>query len=706
MSETIGSRFSLVTRAARGTRPDIQTLRGIAVIAVLAYHLFPAQVRGGFVGVDVFFAISGYLIIGHLIRGLDFRGRVGLADFWARRARRLLPASLLVLVVSGVATYLFVPQVLWSEWFKELTASAAYVQNWLLATNAVDYLGADSGPSPSQHYWSLSVEEQLYIVWPLALVVIVALFGAARKRAVHIAIGVVLVVATLASLAYSIWDVAVDPAAAYFVTPARAWEFGAGGLLAYFAWLPGRRMLQLRTLAVWLGLAMIVAAVFLYSSTTPFPGATALLPVLGTLLVIWGDLPHTRWSPAVLLSMRPVTWIGDISYSLYLWHWPLIVLIPAATGTDLTMLERLLIVVVAVVLAALTNRFVEDPVRQSRPLLTRPAWVSLVACLGATVLVIGGGGASYEHVQSQILASGERIGAAVDSSTSNCIGAPAVLPGSGCTRPYAVTSLTNTAFAATDIGKGVQQTDSCKQTLNDSTVITCKVGDTTRPATIVALVGDSHMGQWVEALDAYGKSHSTQYVTYIKTLCAGTGADGVTSPNGLAASISSCTVWGRSVLRAVAKDPAISTVVFADFTQTYLTTSSVPGSRMITSGDFISAWEPLVAAGKKVVALRDTPNAGFVNVPQCVAIHRSQYDPCTTARTKALLSPAKDPLVTAAGKVPGVSLADPTSVFCGPTTCHSVIGGLVVFFDDTHMTATFSRTMSNVIGSALDTVAR
>ncbi|MES2170923.1 MAG: acyltransferase, partial [Actinomycetota bacterium] len=363
MSDPTSSRFSLIARASSRARPDIQTLRAIAVLAVLAYHLFPAQISGGFVGVDVFFAISGYLIIGHLLRGLQSRGRVGLADFWARRARRLLPASLLVLVASGVATVLLVPQVLWSEWFKELTASAAYVQNWLLSINAVDYLGADSGPSPSQHYWSLSVEEQLYIIWPLVLVIIVALAGRTRTRAINLTIGVVLVAATVASFIYSVWDVAVDPAAAYFVTPARAWEFGAGGLLAYFAWLPGRGRLHLRTAAVWLGLAMILLSVLLYTAKTPFPGATALVPVIGTLLVIWADQPGTRWSPRVVLSIRPVIWIGDISYSLYLWHWPLIILIPAATGRDLSTLERFGIVLVSIVLAWFTKRFVEDPVR-------------------------------------------------------------------------------------------------------------------------------------------------------------------------------------------------------------------------------------------------------------------------------------------------------------------------------------------------------
>lgn len=670
------------------------------MIAVLLYHLFPGRIRGGFVGVDVFFAISGFLIIGHLLRGIRTDRTVKLAQFWARRARRLLPASLLVLVVTGIGIIALVPQVLWREWFQELGASAAYVENWLLAGNVVDYLGADNAPSPTQHYWSLSVEEQLYIVWPLILLVIVVLARKAGSRAAHRVIGVVLIAATVASFGYSLWEVANNPAAGYFVTPGRAWEFGAGGLLAYFAWSPSVALAQLRTAAVWLGLVFIAFTIFFYTTETPFPGATALVPVAGTLLVIWGDLPETRWSPRVLLSLRPVTWIGDVSYSLYLWHWPLIILLPYAIARPLGNRERVAIILVSIVLAWLTKRFVEDPIRSGRPLVSRPAWVSLVACLGASVLVIAGAAGANGVVQSSITDSGNRLKAAVESHPA-CVGAPAALPASHCARPYAVTALTETTFAQTDIGKGVQVTDTCKQTLTVTALLTCRIGDTAHPTKTMALIGDSHLGQWLEALDAYGRSHRIVFITYIKTLCAGTGAVDVASPNGPGDSIASCTDWGRNALNEIAANPKISTVVFGNYTQTYLAGSPATNYRLLNSADFTAAWKPLIAAGKKVVALRDTPNANFVNAPQCIALHLDEYDPCTTLRENAQLADAKDPMVSAIAQLPAVSLVDTTNVFCGPKTCHTVIGGLVVYFDDAHMTATFSRTMAPIIGAAL-----
>jgi peptidoglycan/LPS O-acetylase OafA/YrhL len=680
------------------TRPEIQALRAIAVLAVVLYHLWPTRLTGGFVGVDIFFAISGYLIIGHLLREAGNTGRVSLVQFWARRARRLLPASLLVLAVSGVAIAVFVPQVLWREWFQEIGASALYVQNWLLAGNAVDYLGADNAASPAQHYWSLSAEEQFYIVWPILIVVVLAI---ARRRAglYRTLVGVLLAVVTLASLSYSIYEVATNPAAAYFVTPARAWEFGAGGLLAYFTTIPLRGREQLKTVVSWLGLLLILASLTLYTPQTPFPGATALLPVVGTLLVIWAGMPATSWSPGIILSFRPVTWVGDISYSLYLWHWPPIILLPFVLGHQLGIRDRLGILVLAIAAAWLTKKLVEDPVRLGRLLVARPAWVSLTACLAASVVVVGGSGVAYGAAQTSITRQADAVKKAVQSP-SNCVGAPAALPNSGCAKPYAVTTLTDPTFAETDIGKGVQVTDTCKQTLTDSAIIACRIGDLKNPAETIALVGDSHAGQFLEALDLYGQSHGIEFITYIKTLCAATGSPVVSSlTEASAVAIDSCADWGRHVLSSIAANSRISSVIFSNYTSTYLG-GAVPGlHRPLASEDFVTAWRGLIAAGKQVIAIRDTPNANFVNVPQCIAQHLDQYDPCATPRDESQLPAAQDPVLVAAKELPAVKLIDLTDNFCDATTCHELIGGLIVYFDDEHMTSTFSKTLAPIIGA-------
>src|SRR3954447_11272523 len=256
-------------------RPEIQSLRGIAVALVVVNHFWTSALPGGFTGVDVFFVISGFLITSHLAGELESSRRISLVTFWARRARRILPAALTVLLLCAFATLAFVPETSWPRFLDEIRASAAYVENWQLAASAVDYFKATDPPSPVQHYWSLSVEEQFYLVWPILLsaAAIMAPRGKQRRAAAW-TIGA----AVAASLAYSVWRTAHDPSAAYFVTPTRAWELGAGGLLA-LAPASGLRWPAWRSAVSWLGLAAMAITAALYRSGTPFPGIAAVLPV-------------------------------------------------------------------------------------------------------------------------------------------------------------------------------------------------------------------------------------------------------------------------------------------------------------------------------------------------------------------------------------------------------------------------------------------
>jgi peptidoglycan/LPS O-acetylase OafA/YrhL len=688
-------------------RPEIQALRAVAVASVVVYHLWPKQLPGGFVGVDIFFAISGYLIIGHLLRQVDSRGRVRLIDFWARRARRLLPASLLVLVVTGVATLVWVPTLLWKQFFSEIGASALYVQNWLLASNAVDYLAATNKPSPVEHFWSLSVEEQFYIAWPIVIVLLLAVARLSRSWNPRYLLAGGLILLTVASFVYSVHDVAKDPAAAYFVTPSRAWEFGLGGILAFFAPNPGAGRDRVRAVVSWLGLAIIAVTLAVYTPQTPFPGATALPPVAATLLVIWAGTPAALAAPSFLMKLRPVQFLGDISYSLYLWHWPLIVLLPFILGSGLTDYLRLAILVAAILLAIITKWFVEDPARNGRLLASRPAWVSLTSTLALTALVAGGSGVAYLQTQNLIDQAARTAQAAI-SHQSSCVGAAATQPQNSCRFPYAVTSLTNPAFAENDIGKGVQSVDPCKQLTDVATVMTCDVGDTHHPKTTWALIGDSHAGQYLEALDLYGKTHHIEVITYLKSWCAGTGASNVstTGDDGPLA-VTSCATWGQDVLARVAANRKISTVVFGDFTRTYLASDGNIYGAPLTSADFTDAWQPLSEAGKTIVALRDIPSAGDEDLPSCVAQKLTEYDPCNLPRTTAMLPASQDPLIAAvhSDRVASTHLVDLTNTFCDPSFCHVVIGGLIVYFGSNHMSATFSRTLAPIVGKAISAAA-
>jgi peptidoglycan/LPS O-acetylase OafA/YrhL len=684
-------------------RPEIQALRAIAVTSVVIYHLWPTHLPGGFVGVDVFFAISGYLIIGHLLREVDANGRIRLVSFWARRARRLLPASLLVLVITGVATLVWVPSVLWKQFFSEIGSSALYVQNWLLAANSVDYLAATNSPSPVEHFWSLSVEEQFYIAWPIVIVLVLAIARLSRRLNGRHLIAAALILLTAASFVYAVHDVARHPAEAYFVTPSRAWEFGLGGVVAYFAANPLVGRDQLRTAISWIGLAMIAGTLAVYTPQTPFPGAAALPPVAGTLIVIWAGAPVTKWAPTALMKLRPVQYLGDISYSLYLWHWPLIVLVPFALARDLNAYTRVAVLIGAVLLAGLTKLLVEDPARTGRLLASRAPWVSLAGLLTITALVAASCFAVYSITQARIDQASQQAQRAVAAHQS-CVGALAALPSHDCAHPYAITALTNPAFTENDIGKGVQSVDPCKQLTDVAIVMACTVGDVTHPRTTWALIGDSHAGQFLEPLAVYGKAHGIRIITYLKSWCAGTGIAGVsTSGDDSPTAVTSCATWGKDALSRIAKNPAVSRVIFTNYTRTYLGSPSNIFGRALTASDFLPAWQRLQKAGKLIVVIRDLPSAGQEDLPACVAQHLTQYDPCAQPRSQAVLTAADDPLLIAAHSkgVGNVQVVDLTDDFCGPSLCHVVIGGLIVDFGSNHMSATFARSLAPIVGKTI-----
>ena len=678
-----------------GTRPEIQALRAIAVGVVVIYHLWPNSLTGGFVGVDVFFAISGFLIIGHLLREVERTGRLSILAFWARRARRLLPASLIVLVTTGVGILISVPTVQWQQWFREITASTLYVQNWQLAHDAVDYLGAENTPSPVQHFWSLSVEEQLYIFWPLILIVILLLCRRLSNRGVRAVTGVILATLTVVSFAWSVAEVTSEDAAAYFVTTSRAWEFGAGGLLAYFAPRPLTEYARLRSAVSWAGIIGLVFTVVSYTSDTPFPGLAAVVPVFSTLAVVWAGTPsHTRWSPAAIMQLRPVQWMGDISYSAYLWHWPMIVILPYALGHPLGLRSLLGVLALTVVLAWLTKTLVEDPIRNGRFLVSRPSWVSIVSTLTASAVVVGACGFVYARTAQEIADSAAAVQSAL-AEESKCVGAPAAL--NACATPFAVTELTDPTVAATDIGVGVQGVDECKQTFEDPAVMACERGDLNSPKTTVALVGDSHAGHFLEALDLYGTTNNIRFISYLKTWCAGTGAaDVATEKFATAESIQSCRDWGASVRQEILTQSEISIVIFSNFTSAYTISSNAGIGRTIQANDYSSGWAPFIESGLKVVAMVDVPTAPQ-DIPACVAVHLSDYDPCAFPETAATLPDNVNPMLRAAN-ADAVRVIDLRDIFCTDARCHAVIGGLVVYFGDHHMTATFSRTLAEIVG--------
>ena len=660
-------------------RPEIQALRAIAVLTVVLYHVWPEAMPGGFVGVDVFFAISGYLITAHLLREVETTGALSLWGFWARRARRLLPAALLTLFVCAIGTLLFVPQVYWQQFLTEIGASTAYFQNWQLASDAVDYLAADNRASPVQHFWSLSAEEQFYIFWPLLIAL-----GAWLSRT-RVGIVLVLGLVTGLSLAYSITETASNPAAAYFVTPTRAWEFGAGGLLALLGARAWRLPDQVRAALSWAGLLAVLYASVFYSTDTAFPGSAALVPVLGTLAVILAGTPRARWAPSPLLRFKPGQFLGDISYSVYLWHWPLLVFAPfilVDPGLDQT---RVAVIVLTVLLGWVTKVLVEDPVRRSAWLASQPRMT--FACSAAAMALVAGVLVSgTTHVEAQIRKA-ERESSKVVDHRPPCFGAAARDEEKPCSNPALRTEVVPLPVAA----KTEDYAD-CERFHREGGLSQCDFGVAAKKASkTIALVGDSHASHWRTPLDAVANQNGWHGVSITRTSCPFSEA----SKHLVEPTRTQCKEWVAKLPGYFRAHPEIDTIFVVGITGG---TVNVPRGRTMFEAKVNGvrkAWRQLPDSVKHIVVIRDTPRIAGDTVDcieRAIAAGERADLACAIPRGSAVEA---DPQAVAA-RTSGsarTQVIDLTDRFCSERLCFPVVGGALVFKDLHHFTLVWAKTL-------------
>lgn len=677
-------------------RTDIQALRALAVSLVLVYHLFPGSLTGGYIGVDVFFVISGFLITSHLLASPPRGGR-DLLTFWGRRIRRLLPASLLVLAVTLVATRLLAPPTMWGETARQVTAAAEYRVNWLLASDAVDYLAAENAPSPVQHFWSLSVEEQFYLGWPVLVLVLGVLANRFGRRRVVFLTG--LAVVCLTSLAWSVHQTTTNPAAAYFVTPTRIWELGAGGLLA--AWGArrgaGRAGASGRTVLAWTGLAMIAASALLFDGSTAFPGWRALLPVLGVVAVIAAYAESGTGSPGPLLATRPVQWLGDVSYSVYLWHWPLIALVPFVLETS-GPADELVVAALTLVLAALTKTWVEDPFRTAA--WSRRLGATYLAGAVGMALVVGLAALQSAEVDRDRADDRAEL-ARAERDAGPCFGAAALARPEACTESTG-DPVPSPALAPRDKSAAYKKLDdggNCFAFVPSFPTRTCRFGPSDAEVRI-ALVGNSHAGQWLPALQEVAGPRGWEVTTYLASQCA---MSDVAQQFDTAAHGDACRRWVRRTAdRVVADRPDV--VVLTNRISVAAEDHSYDSSDDAYRAGYRRVLRRLSAAGLPVLVLHDTPtpgDAGVASVPDCVAEHLDDPSACSGARSAWVpRDPAHD--LARSADLPGVSAVDLTDRICRPERCDAVVGGVLVYFDASHLTATYARTLAPYLAPSVE----
>ncbi|WP_457029031.1 acyltransferase family protein [Kitasatospora sp. P5_F3] len=661
----------------KGFRPDIEGLRAVAVLAVLAFHASVPGLAGGFVGVDVFFVISGYLITSLLVREAITTGRIRLGEFFSRRARRLLPSAALVLgAVALAGAWLTVP-LRRTDLEYDVLASALSVANWRFVAQQTDYLAAGREHSPLLHFWSLAVEEQFYLGWAplLAVIVFFAARATRRGRAVRSTVTVLAGLLTVGSFGLSLYWTHGSVSLAYLGTPSRVWQFGIGALLALLPWhkLPGPHALRL--LCGWAGLLAIGWCAVGYDATTPYPGYAALVPTLATAAVILAGtpdrsgvtpVPDTRFGVDRLLSARAPRAVGRLSYNLYLWHWPVLVLVEARFGA-LDWPVKVALTAAAALPAMAALHWIEQPLRRSRILSELPRRglsLGLAAVVVPVVLalVVGTGTLRLLGPAGPVDPLGLPPGAADGRSLLAQTGAP--LKG-GPVVPDAAQAR-----------KDFPPDGECEVAPAATTSPACLFGVTTSPDRIV-LLGDSHAGQWFSPLLAVAAERQWALEELVKQGCPLPELT-VINPQ-LGRTYRECDSWRAAALSRLQQGPKPRLIVVSSLNR-YTDDQQL----------LLAAWEktlaPLRALGVPIVYLQDTPIPG-TDIPACVSGHTEDPAACAFGREQAQWP---DPLAQAiaAGRLPGVRSVEVNSVICPGTdrSCPAVLERILLYRDDAHLT--------------------
>jgi peptidoglycan/LPS O-acetylase OafA/YrhL len=658
------------------------------VLLVMVYHA-GLPLAHGFLGVDVFFVISGFLITGILLRELLSTGTVAWARFVGRRVRRLLPAAVLVLVVTALAALVVVPGLRRHQIGTDVAGAALYVVNWVLAHRAVDYLASDALPSPVQHFWSLAVEEQFYVVWPLALIALAVVLRRSGRRPTVRSVGLLLAALCLPSFGYAVWLGHVDPARAYFVTTTRAWELGVGAALALWcahrepsAW--ARRSGATATVG-WAGLAAVLGSAAWLPPGAVTPGPWTLVPTLGTAAVLWSGWAGPARGPARVLGTTPLVWVGGLSYSLYLWHWPAVVLTRwAADG--LTTAQQVLVVTLSAVPAWACHRFLESPMHHSRALARRTRTVLALGVALSTAGALGG-------VPLVLTASPFRT-TPVAGTVAGPLGAEALGPDPARDRAaYAVDDwgwLTpDPQLAGED--RPAADVDRCQVDRRAEVPVACSFG-VPGPVTVV-LVGDSKAMQWLPALERMAPGRGWRVVTYGKSACAF--ADGHAQQAGRA--YPQCDRWNAAVMDRLRADPP-DLVVTSGYAATAWDGERTSRDALVAG--LASRWTALRGVGVPVAVLGDSPLSPD-DLDVCTARHPTALTRCAFDREPAVARSGL-PAQRAAARAADTELVDLTPWICPVERCPVAIGHVAVHRAGDHVTATYARSLAPVLAVRLD----
>ena len=700
-----------------GFRGDIEGLRAVAVLAVVLFHAGVPGVGGGYVGVDVFFVISGFLITGLLWREVTTTGRVRLRRFYGARARRLLPASALVGITTMVAAIALLPPLQARGAVGDGIASALYVGNYWFIAHGVDYSAPFLPPSPFQHYWSLAVEEQFYLVWP-ALIIATAWWlrrrGLPASRSAPTRRPYLVLLSGIAASSFAVSLVAMHyaPFVAFFSLPTRAWQLAAGGLIALTAPSWGRLSPRAATITGWTGLALIALACTRLNETTVYPGTAALLPTLGAALTIAAGCAAPAHGCSRLLDTTALRAIGRLSYSWYLWHWPVLIFVPLIAGHPLTLPARLATALLSAVLAWLTLRLLENPLRFAPAIRTSPRRSLTLGGVATAAAVITG------LILLTAIPNPTGNGAPATPLTLTATPPPAGSPPQAYTTALATTTaplraaLTAAASltavpanltppltdAATELK--VIYANGCLRNAWQVEQPECAIGDPAAPTT-VAVVGDSNAAMWNAAFRIVTEQRGWRLQMLTKGACPPLALP-IHNPQ-LHRRYTECDRWRESMLERVRTDRPDLVVVSMWRQYGTGTNDRQPGFR-----SYDQAWveelarlvADLRATGAQVLVLGPIPDPGSV-LPICLSGHLDDVAACTPDRATAL-NAAGIAAESQATRVAGGDYFDLTDLFCTVDRCPVIVGNTLVYLDRNHVTNEYARLLAPVAGLLVD----
>lgn len=641
-------------------RPEIEGIRVVASLLVAVYHIWLGRVSGG---VDVFFIVSGFLITTSLLSRMEKVGRIHLVENYLGLIKRLIPLAFTVLLFTTILSIFIMPQVQWSQITSEVMASAFYYENWQLAFNSVDYLAQDNEASPLQHFWALSIQGQFYLTWPFVILFAFLLARKLLKLPPRKTLLGLLIFLFVISISYSVYKTNVNQPWAYFDTFARVWEFSLGGIVAIL--IPYLKLKSIiSSLLGWLGLLIICLTGILLPVSTVFPGYAALLPTIGVILVILSGENRSRFGVEKLLGSKPLLWMGGLSYGFYLWHWPLLIFYLTYFKTEeVSLIGGLGILVLTFVLSLITTKGLEAPVRKLN--VNQSKWKITAAALTFILPVIianiwWGTQLPEKDAQGQVVYSKEKYP-----------GARVIYE--GVVPPTDVEPIPTMLEIKDDLPYFYSE-EGCVTRQGDRLPV-CSYGETENPKYTLALVGGSHSGHWFPALNEFAKELGIRLDVYNHDGCRFTDDDfgGVITEE--------CLDWNELLINKLIEAPP--DLVF--------TTANVNKGDTIPIG-YLNQFRKLEGI-TKILAVRDNPRMAE-DIPLCL---EREEDPmnCTKPREDALSE--IPPWENTEGIPSNVQFVDLSDYFCDETTCHVIIGNVIVYRDAHHLTSAYVRTLAPVL---------